>query len=171
MNMDQDNLVEQLVYVIAPQWSSPMTGRLAIFSPLPERLDGIIHSLLTELGGDGGVDRCRLAAKSRPDVDLLALEWSPTHAYPLLGARPPVGVPAELVALLVAIEQRRDTYQGTTDTVRAVVGDFIGHVLFLIEQGFELTPIYTNEAGRPVGEGDDIAPGLSEAFRQAWPNP
>lgn len=167
MSEDQRCLVDQLAFVVGESWLRPMSGRLAYLDPIPRRLDGIVHSLLVELDGDGGINRHRLASKTHPDVDLLALNWSPRFAYPLMGSKPPPSVPAALGDLLAAIEERRNSYPAEQPAV-AVVGDFITHVLHAIEQDFTLNPIYVDDDGRPNGEGADIAPGLSMAFGAVW---
>lgn len=166
----QDDLVRQLVYSIGATWAGPMPPDVRHrLDPQPARLEGVVHSLLVNLEGNGGVEPHVLAPKGDPGFDLLGQDDYTLHyAYPLDGERL-AGLPDAAVAFLVAVREAHDETIRQGFPLRAAVGYFIAAVCRAIEAGYELRPLETDEdTGEVLSEGDDIAPGLADAFAAAW---
>jgi hypothetical protein len=165
MSSDQHDLVQQLIHT-AGTWAGPMPVDLPHFEPLTHRLPGVFHSTIVELEGYGGVHPHRLSPKGKPDLDLLDGDWS-MRSFPL-DDEDRVMLPAEGVALMEEVGRAHDkAIASPTPILADVVAAFLADVLRAVEDGFELVPQFFDEDGVHVGEGVDIAPGLTAAFEAA----
>jgi hypothetical protein len=157
--IDQREVVRCLVS-IAEDWLKPMPAGCERMNPLPERLDGFVFSLFVQLEGAGAMEQMRLSPKGRPEVDLVEHhmhgQWPNTdaddqHVRTFLG-----GVAAILRHA-----------QAVNAEPREVMFWLAHRICLLIEDGYELRPQLFDE-NEHIGEGDDVAPGLPEAFALAW---
>ncbi len=169
---DQHDLVQQLVHSVARSWSGTFDRpELVRYNHLPERLDGIVHSVLVELDGDGGVQPHRLAPKSNPELDLFAGVHSLRHAYPPNENSHTLS--AEMRIFVDALWLTRNRVIGIDtatepEDVRSVVGSFLIALCLMIEANYELVPQYYNDDGDFESDGLDVAPGLTAAFTAEW---
>ncbi|WP_157239473.1 hypothetical protein [Catenuloplanes japonicus] len=163
---EQRELAEQLAYVIVPNWAGPLPADLLHLDTVPARLGGVVHSLFVELQGDGGVMPHRLSPKGNPDLDLLDIDQSPRYAYPP-DDTDRAKIPADTLTLIDAIRAQEIARHDATGPLSEVIAGFVTAILAVIEAGYQLVPQRYDEDGVHLGEGDDIAPGLVEAFREA----
>lgn len=169
----QRDFCDQMVYAVARTWSGTMPADMADrYESYDARLNGVVHSLFTELQGEGGLNPHRLSPNRAPDVDLLDLPWSLEHAYPVTEEQRFTLEPGVAVDLLRAIDEEANEAIGwayvTKPPYAEVIGDFLHRVCLLFERGYRLRSVFIDEDGDVVGEGKDIAPGLSAAFAATW---
>lgn len=169
---DQQDLVDQLVHGVTESWSKTFDRpELLRYNQLPNRLDGVVHSVLVQLDGDGGVQPHRLSPKGT-NVDLFAGEGSPRYAYPPTDDTDGE-TPAETLAFINALWSIRnrvvDAVPTTSDAVtRFAVGSLLAELCELLEASYELVPQFFDDEGDHESESVDIAPGLTAAFKAEW---
>lgn len=169
---EQRDVAVQFVHVVAQSWSKNFTDDLANFNNLRDRLEGVVHTVLVQLSGNGGVDAFRLTPKSQPELDLFDLDWSLQHAYPLddsaSGTPDPDGPPAA-VELLRAIYRCQLAIEGAPSVSPAEsVHRFLAGICRILEEGYLLVSLYFDEEGQFESEGRNVAPGLTVAFETVW---
>jgi hypothetical protein len=183
---DQRELVEQLVHVVAPNWSKTFDQPEQLhFNDLPERLDATVHSVFTELDGDGGIQPHRLTPQSSvvsdlnllPELDLFACEDpNLASAYDHIVEGNHTEMDSEEFAFVDALWFARNETIALTPTqpeedyARRAVGSLLTEICGIIEAGYVLVPQFFDDEGEFEEEGEDIAPGLTAAFTAEWEN-
>lgn len=129
-----------------------------------ERLDGVVFGLFPQLEGAGDLPQMRLSPKGHPSIDLVAHglhdQWPDVNADD-----PHVAAFLTDVAAVLA-----DTQAAAGDDIDAAVGRLLAELCRVVEEGYELRPVFFNNDGEPFSEteGDDVAPGLAAAMAAAW---
>jgi hypothetical protein len=154
-NEDQREFTQHLAHV-ANHWLGPMPADCQHMNPLPERLDGFVFSLWPELEGAGGLPPYRLSPKGRPDVDLvdhgLHSQWPNVDADD-----------QDVRNLLTAVTNILDRRKQAGGQPRQVMGRMLADLFSMFEDGYELVPLEFDDNDALVGEGDNVAPGLTAA--------
>lgn len=172
---DQSEVVEQLVHVVAPEWSVAFERPdLVCYNELPERLNAVVRSVLTELDGEGDIQPHRLTPQSNPGVDLFDKDRAALRDYPYIGnGRDARSINNDTLAFVTAIQSAQDRViadpgQPEVDNVRRAVGELLAGICEIIEAGYVLVPQFYDDDGELESEGQDIAPGLTAAFTTEW---
>ncbi len=157
---DQREVVCTFVHV-ANYWLGPMPPDLDHKYQLPERLDGFCFSLFPELEGAGNLPQMRLTPKLHPDVNLVNHDMHDT--WPDWTKADNTFVRAFMVAVMVVLSEVK-----TLDVDRReAMGRLAVAVCRIIEHGYVLRAELFND-DEFVGLGEDVAPGLAEAFKTTW---
>ena len=158
---DQKDFVSSLVFT-AGQWLEPVPADCQDLDPLPERLGGLVFSLFPELEGAGNMPQMRLSPKGQPDLDLV--EYGLHDQWPNIDADQP-----QVTELLTAVADVLRRAQSTAGEPREAMGGLVADLCRLIEAGYELRPqFFDADTDRYLGDGDDVAPGVTAAFLAAW---
>lgn len=171
---DQSEVVEQLVHVVAPEWSVVFERPdLVCYNELPERLNAVVRHVLTELDGNGGIQPHRLAPHGKPGIDLFD-DRAALCNYPHIGdGRDELNISDDALAFVAAVRSAQVRVmaaeaQAEDDDPRRAVGALLTSFCRVIEAGYVLVPQFYDDDGELGSEGQDIAPGLTAAFTTEW---
>ncbi|WP_431881717.1 hypothetical protein [Micromonospora chalcea] len=157
---DQRDFVEQIV-VEAVQMTKPLPDDLAHRDTVHGRLNILVAGILCDLEGYGCTEQFRLSVKGKPDIDLVDAGLRDQWLRRIEDDDPAVrGFLTTLLAAYVGASRGHD--------LARACGGFLVGLAELIEGGYEMAAQLTDDDGKWIGEGPDIAPGLAAAVRAAW---
>jgi len=157
---DQQEFVEQLAH-IGEQALAPMPPGLAYKDTVPDRLNQLVFGLLVNLEGSGGIDPHRLSPKGRPTLDLAEQPLHDLWAGGSDGGDPRVRDLFDQAAKLVAQAQEG------AESPREAVDRLTTGLCAMFEEHYEVVRLFCDGDGDVVEEGDDVTPGLVDAYRKA----